>query len=90
VVVCGAGPVGKAFALALQKEGHSVASFIDLDPRKIGQMIHGAPVMHPDAVGDFRGCYFVAAVGSPKGRTELREMLTSGEFSEPDEFCAVA
>jgi len=90
VVVCGAGPVGKAFAVALQSEGHEVAAFVDLDPRKIGQEIHGAPVVHPDAVGEYRGCYFLAAVGSPKGRGELRGLLNGEGLREPEEFCAVA
>ena len=90
VVVCGSGPVGKTFAQALQGEGHTVAAFVDLDPRKIGQTIHGAPVIHPDDVRRYRSCYFLAAVGSSKGRAEVREHLNSEGFSEPGEFCAVA
>ncbi|MFC1640103.1 glycosyltransferase [Gemmatimonadota bacterium] len=90
VVVCGAGPVGKSFALALQEEGHTVAAFVDLDPRKIGQTIHGAPVIHADNVGEYRDCFVVAAIGSPKGRADLREHLRAEGFAEPEEFCAVA
>ena len=90
VVVCGAGPVGKAFALALQREGQSIAAFVDLDPRKIGQTVHGAPVIHQDAVGDYRSCFVLAAVGSSKGRNEIRARLKAEGFSEPEEFCAVA
>jgi len=90
VVVCGAGPVGKAFALALQDEGQRIAAFTELDPRKIGQTIHGAPVIHQDAIGDYRSCYVLAAVGSSKGRAEVRAKLRAEGFSEPEEFCAVA
>jgi glycosyltransferase involved in cell wall biosynthesis len=90
VVVCGAGPVGKAFALALLANGHTLAAFVDLDPRKIGQAIHGAQVVHPNAVIDFRDCYFFAAVGSAKGRSEIREMLIAERLKELDQFCAVA
>lgn len=90
IVVCGAGPVGKAFAVALQKEAHAVAGFVDIDPRKIGQTVHGAPVVHRDVVGDFEGCYFLAAVGSAKGREEVRAMLSAKGLREIDEFCAVA
>lgn len=45
VVVWGAGPVGKGWARALQAEGVRVVAFVDVDPRKIGQTIHGAPVL---------------------------------------------
>ncbi|NNF13346.1 MAG: glycosyltransferase [Gemmatimonadetes bacterium] len=49
VVIWGAGPVGKAFSRALQDVGVEVVAFVDLDPRKIGQQIHGAPVLETPA-----------------------------------------
>ncbi len=45
VVIWGAGPVGKALSRALQDADVAVAAFVELDPRKIGQEIHGAPVL---------------------------------------------
>ena len=45
VVIWGAGPVGKALSRALQDAGVAVVAFVDLDPRKIGQEIHDAPVL---------------------------------------------
>jgi glycosyltransferase involved in cell wall biosynthesis len=90
VVVWGAGPVGKAFARALQDAGHTVAAFVDLDPRKIGQEIHGAPVIAPEGVPAYRGCFCVGAVGSPGAREEIRAMLSALGWREPEEWCAVA
>jgi glycosyltransferase involved in cell wall biosynthesis len=90
IVVWGAGPVGKAFALALQHEDHEVVAFVDLDPRKIGQTIHGAPVIHPSGIGDYHGTYVLAAVGSEKARTEIRASLRAAGFKEPEDCCAVA
>jgi glycosyltransferase involved in cell wall biosynthesis len=90
VVVWGAGPVGKSFARALQSEGQTVAAFVDLDSRKIGQTIHGAPVVHPSAIGDYREAYVVAAVGSPEARAEIRASLQAESFREPQDCCAVA
>ena len=90
VVVCGAGPVGKAFCLALQTNGYTIAAFLDLDRRKIGQTVHGTRVLHPDEVGDFRDCYLLAAVGSAKGRNEIRQMWKEAGFREPEQCCAVA
>jgi len=90
VVVWGAGPVGKAFARALQGVGHRVAAFVDLDPRKIGQEIHGAPVIPPDGVNAFRRAFCVGAVGSPGAREEIRAMLAAFGWREPEEWSAVA
>lgn len=90
VVVCGAGPVGKAFAGALRDEGHAIAAFADLDRRKIGQIIHGAPVVHPATFAEYRDAYIVAAVGSPAARAEIRAALGEAGFREPEDCCAVA
>ena len=90
VVVWGAGPVGKGMARALQAEGHEVAAFVELDARKVGQTIHGAPVVGPDAINTYRGCYTVAAVGQPGAREEIRVALLAAGWIEVEEFCAVA
>lgn len=48
LAVWGAGKVGKAFVRTwLASGGASITAFVDLDPRKIGQEIHGAPVVGP-------------------------------------------
>lgn len=90
VVVWGAGPVGKAMARVLRAEGHEVAAFVDLDARKVGQTIHGAPVVGPHEVNTYRGCYAVAAVGQEGAREEIRATLRGLGWTEVDEFCAVA
>lgn len=90
IVVWGAGPVGKRFARALQAEGARVAAFVDLDPRKIGQVVHGAPVVAPDAIGGFPEAYVVAAVAGTAARAEIRAELRRTGRREPAEFCAVA
>jgi glycosyltransferase involved in cell wall biosynthesis len=90
VVVWGAGPVGKAFARALQDVGHRVVAFVELDPRKIGQAIHGAPVIAPTNLEDFLGAFCVAAVGAAGAREDIRRALTQAGWREPEEWCAVA
>ena len=89
-VVIGAGPVGKAVAGALAAERIAVAAFIDVDPRKIGQTIHGIPVVPRDALARFRGAYALAAVGNERSRNEIRAWLRSLGWLEGEEFCAVA
>lgn len=90
VLIWGAGPVGKAFARELLSAGSAVVGFVDLDPRKLGQVIHGAPVVSPEAVGAYRGALCVAAVGQPGARVEIRRALRSLGWRELEDFVAVA
>lgn len=90
VVMWGAGPVGKAFARELKGQGHELAAFVDLDPRKIGQTIHDVPVIPPGDIASFRGAYVLAGVAGSPARTEIRATLHSHGFREPEDFCAVA
>lgn len=89
-VVWGAGPVGKAFALELIRQGERVRAFVDLDPRKIGQIVHGAPVIRPDDVDRFRDALALAAVGSAAARREIRRELERRGWREMTDFVAVA
>jgi hypothetical protein len=90
VVVWGAGPVGKAFARELLRQGGTLVAFVDLDPRKVGQSVHGVPVIPPEDVERFRGSFCVAAVGQEGARQEIREALEGGGWRELVDFAAVA
>lgn len=90
LVVAGAGPTGKAFARAAIARGVRVVAFIDVDPRKIGQVVHGAEVVAPDRIGDFAGAFGVAAVSGSVGRAELRRRFRAAGWREMVDFCAVA
>ncbi|HUF89933.1 MAG TPA: glycosyltransferase [Gemmatimonadota bacterium] len=90
VVVWGAGPNGKRFALELQRQGVRVAAFVELDPRKIGKRIHGAPVVSPADIGAHAGAFCVAAVGQAGARDQIRQALTAAGWREGADFVAVA
>jgi hypothetical protein len=78
LVVWGAGKVGKPLARELARQGRPVDAFVDLDPRKIGQEVHGAPVLDPEGFAALRRRthpYVLAAVGSPGARGEIRGAL---------------
>jgi glycosyltransferase involved in cell wall biosynthesis len=72
LVVWGAGPIGKSWARALGARGRVVRAFVEVDPRKIGQTVHGAPVIGVDAARVHRDCVHVAAVGRPDARARIR------------------
>jgi glycosyltransferase involved in cell wall biosynthesis len=90
VLVWGAGPVGKAFALELQAQQVKVRAFVELDPRKIGQKIHDAPVVAPDKLSEYRDAFAIAAVGLPNARDEIRTALGEAGWTEGRDFVAVA
>ena len=89
-VVWGAGPTGKSFARALEGENVRIRAFVDLDPRKIGQRIRGAPVLAPAGIQDHRDAFCVAAVGQPGAREEIRASLAALGWREGADFVAVA
>jgi Glycosyl transferase family 2 len=89
-VVWGAGPTGKRFARALLAAQVPVRAFIELDPRKIGQSIYGAPVVGTRGAADFVGSLYLAAVGQPGAREEIRAALRSIGQRELLDFVAVA
>lgn len=86
----GAGPVGKAFARALLGAGVPVAAFAEVDPRKIGQEIYGAPVLDTPGGLALSGVLHLAAVGQAGVRAKLRGILSSAGLEELKDFVAVA
>ena len=90
VVVWGAGPTGKLFARALEVEGVRIRAFVDVDERKIGQSIRGAPVLPPAGIEEYRDAFCVAAVGQLGAREEIRAELAALGWREGIDFVAVA
>lgn len=90
VVVWGAGPVGKAFARELKAQGGTLLAFVDMDPRKLGQEIHGVRVLRPADALRIPQAFSVAAVGKVGVREEIRGALKEAGKLECRDFVAVA
>jgi glycosyltransferase involved in cell wall biosynthesis len=91
VVIWGAGPVGKGFAQEFARQELRVRAFVDVDPRKIGQTIHGAPVIAPHQLNDVSGdALIIAAVSGAAARAEIRAALDAAGRRELMDFVAVA
>ena len=89
-VLWGAGPIGKGLLSELDRAGASVEAFVDIDPRKIGQRVHGRRVLAPDALPHFKSCVVLGAVGAPGARGEIRTAVTAAGFTEGTDFFACA
>jgi glycosyltransferase involved in cell wall biosynthesis len=89
-VVWGAGPVGKAFARELLRQGTHVAAFVDVDPRKIGHEVAGAPVVAVEEAPRFRNAFAIGAVSGADGRARVRELAADQGWRDGVDFVAVA
>jgi GT2 family glycosyltransferase len=90
VAVWGAGETGRAFSDALAAEGVRVALFVEVDRKKIGRVVRGAPVVSYEDVGRARGLPLLVAVGAPGARDLIRAELAKAGFREPEDFRCVA
>ena len=90
VVVWGAGPTGKALARELLEAGTPVAAFVEVDPRKLGKRIHGAPVVPVEQAARFPTALGLGAVAGPEARARVREAAAALGLVEGRDFVAVA
>ena len=84
----GAGPTGKRLARALEAHGLRASRFVDVDPRKIGRVRRGVPVV---AQGEVRRDHtIVVAVGARGARELVRAHLAARGFVEGTDFISAA
>lgn len=88
LTIWGAGKTGKRLARALEAHDVCAARFVDIDPRKLGGIARGAPIV--DASTLRRGSQtVVVAVGARGAREIVRDRLRALGFVEGDDFvCA--
>ncbi len=84
----GAGPTGKRLARALEAHGLRASRFVDVDPRKIGRVRRGVPVVAQDEAR--RDHTIVVAVGARGARELVRAHLTARGFVEGTDFISAA
>lgn len=89
-VLWGAGPVGKAFARELVRQGVEVDAFVDVDPRKIGRRVYGVPVVSYDDASQFSDAVALGAVAGEAARFRLRALAPEQGRSEGRDFVAAA
>jgi glycosyltransferase involved in cell wall biosynthesis len=90
VVLAGAGREGRAWSRALAKERIRVACWADVDPRKIGQTLHGALVFSHKEIKAGNGLKVLATVGTPGARDQMRIWAGQAGFTEGNDFLCVS
>jgi GT2 family glycosyltransferase len=89
-VLWGYGDTGKALRRALLQHEKRPQAIVELHPRRLGQKIHGAPVVPPEALPDMRGTPVVVSVAGPIARSQIREALARMHFVELSDFICCA
>jgi len=87
--IWGAGETGLRLGRALMKEGVEVVSWLEVDPKKVGLRIDGAPV-HSYAALARPQEHLVAAVGAKGARQEIRRHLQGLGWREGEHFTCAA
>ena len=90
VLIWGAGRVGKGFSRELAQVGVPVIAYAEVSPRKIGQNIHGAPVLDADEALRLKDVLHLASVGQEGARQTLRNLLSGAGYRERENFVAMA
>ncbi|MDT8440301.1 MAG: glycosyltransferase [Desulfuromonadales bacterium] len=88
VTLWGAGKEGKAWRLALAGQGIAVERWIEIDRNKIGQTIHGAPVVDLQQLTAGQGKILIT-VGAKGARQQIREFAAARGLHEGDDFLCV-
>jgi glycosyltransferase involved in cell wall biosynthesis len=88
-VLWGHGDTGRSLRSALTAHGKSPSHIVELHPGRLGQTIHGAPVVAPEALRDLAGRRIVASVAGVEARSQIRAFLDAlGRRETVDYVCA--
>lgn len=89
VVIAGAGLEARAWQRLLTAAGIAVSTWLDVDPKKIGRVLHNAPVISPDDL-QLNGRKMIVAIGVRGARQQFRSMANRRGWQEGVDFVCVA
>jgi glycosyltransferase involved in cell wall biosynthesis len=89
IIIAGAGLEGRAWQRLLAGEGISVSCWVDVDPRRIGRTLHGAPVISTDQLPLTSG-KIIVAIGVRGAREQFRGVALALLLKEGLDFICVA
>ena len=89
VVIAGAGQEARAWQRILSQANVAVSAWLDVDPRKIGRILHNAPIFHPDEL-NLAGRKMLVAIGVRGAREQFRNVAAQRDWQEGVDFVCVA
>ncbi len=88
VTLWGAGMEGKAWRKSLAEAGIRVGRWVEVAPGRIGQRIHGAPVIGHDQLRPGSGKVLIT-IGTRGARNQVREWAAGAKLVEGKDFLCV-
>jgi len=89
-VLWGYGGTGRALRRALLAHGKSPTHVIEVHPGRLGNRIHGAPVVGPDALRDLPPLPLVVSVARSGPRNLIRRALAEMGYEETRDYVCAA
>jgi glycosyltransferase involved in cell wall biosynthesis len=89
-VLWGYGSTGRTLRRALVRLGKTPSHIVEVKRSRIGQRIHGAPVIGIDTLPSLRGCRIVVSVARQGPRAQIRAALAAMAFVEGRDYVCAA
>jgi hypothetical protein len=89
-VLWGYGDTGRALRRALLAHGKRPSHIVEMHAGRLGNVIHGAPVIHPDTLTLDTHHPLVASVAGATARAQIRAALVARGFRELRDFVCAA
>jgi glycosyltransferase involved in cell wall biosynthesis len=89
-VLWGYGRTGRMLRAALSAHGHDPSHIVEIKRGRLGQTIHGAPVVPPEALPALRGTPIIVSVARAGPRAEIRVALARMGFVEARDYLCAA
>ena len=90
VVIWGSGRTSRQRQRELIAMGVRVRAYVDIDPRKIGYKIGGAPVVWPEKLPDPAECFVLGWVASRGAREDIESRLEARGFEKGRSYISCA
>ena len=90
VHIWGAGRVTRQRVRQLQEQGIAVLAWVDIDPKKIHQRVHGIPVISPEELPPPGRCFVLPYVGSRNARELICAWLDAHGYRRGVDYIAAA
>jgi glycosyltransferase involved in cell wall biosynthesis len=89
-ILWGYGATGRALHRALAPYGKRLSHLVDVAPGRLGNVIHGAPVISPEQLAGVRRRPVVISVAGERPRQQIRTAMTNMGFHELQDFICAA
>lgn len=86
----GYGDTGKALRRALLVYNKTPSHIVEIHPGRLGQRIHGAPVIPPRTLAQLPRCPVVVSVAGKEARYKIRQAMREMGFVELQDFVCAA